>query len=192
MNRYYSEITLQSDNTAGLTRLFDDIFKWGAKMHPDFSFPDNKIGKAHLKNIALNSGVFSELSELGLGTSGVLLRWSSRKNKLIIYQLSFCGQLCIEVWERMAKAYVPDCVVFYTAIDLDSSNYYTNSLELSGRYVVETEDSYNNAATVEDVAATLRKRYKGDFDKMLHSYQLASPKSLSIEKWTIMAINEVV
>ena len=36
MNRYYSEITLQSDNTAGLTRLFDDIFKWGAKMHPDY------------------------------------------------------------------------------------------------------------------------------------------------------------
>lgn len=189
MDRYYSEIRIQSDNTAGLTRLFDKIFEWGAKMHPDFSFPD-KVGKAHLKNIALNSGVFSEISELG--TSGVLLRWSSRKNKLIIYQLSFCGQLCIAVWENIAKAYVPDCVVYYKAIDLDSSNYYTNDLDLMGYFVIKTENSYNDTATKEDVTATLSKRYKGDFDKMLHSYQLASPLSLSIEKWNIMAINEVV
>ena len=190
MNRYFTEIIIKSADSVGLTKLFDNIFEWSAKMHPEFDFSDKSFGKAHLNNLVLNSGIISNTSEIS--TTGLILRWSLSNSVLKIHQLTFCGVLCIEIWEILAKAYVPDCEVFFKSIDLDSNNYITNIPDYKDSYVVKTKDSFIEKASAETVEVVLKQRYKGNFDKMMHTYQITSPKSLNISKWNLLSIQETV
>lgn len=184
-------ITIKGDNDA-IIALFDSIFDWVKKMHPDINDIDNPtIGRYYLKSVALHAGI-DNVSKLG--TFGFIKRWTyiPSQSCIEIEQVSYYWQICVVMWNLIAKKYDPNAVVTYKSECKSSNDYSTNIAEYTDFYVVETTTECNNKASRKEVETVLSRRYKGSFEEMYSSYKNKQPSSLNVAKWDIIPIAETV
>jgi hypothetical protein len=182
-----------NDDTKSLWDLFNNIFGWVEKMHPDIAETDNEeVGRYYLKSIALHSGAIPDIDSIA--TYGYINKWtlSPSRSELEIKQTTFDWQEAVMMWDLISKKFVPSASVTYKSICESSEDFSTNIPEYADSYVVKTKDQYIERASKDYVENLLSKRYKGSFNEMFASYSARKPACFSISKWDIVPISETV
>lgn len=173
-------------------KVFDKLLdQWTSR-----NYMENGFGHEWLGNIVLGSGIGTVNTN---PETDIRCRGSITQNQLcddtldIQTETAWCPML--DMWVKLVEKFIPDADITYTAEEYGFELFYTNNLDLVGKYVLDswTEDIESEyemeEKTLIEILQKLMDTNETDIDK-LSSLLYEGEYDISINKWEYKEVTE--